>query len=145
MVVAKEPKMGRFAVEVELTNYKDLIHSEAGHLPRQQVRRVRIRGVVDSGATRLVIPARVAKELGLEATGSATVHYADRRTAKRDMVENVYLAYGDRHGVFTAIVEPKRDSVLIGAIVIEDLDLIVDCANERLVPRDPKRIVSEIE
>ena len=91
---------------------------------------MRIRGVVDSGATRLVIPARVAKELGLEATGSATVHYADRRTAKRDMVENVYLAYGDRHGVFTAIVEPKRDSVLIGAIVMEDLDLIVDCAGQ---------------
>ena len=34
---------------------------------------------------------------------------------------------------------------LIGAIVLEDLDLLVDCTNQRLVPRDPKYVVSEIE
>lgn len=132
-------------MEVELSNYEDLIHAKAGHLPPQQVRRVRVRGVVDSGAARLVIPAAVAKQLGLESSGTAAVHYADRRTAERDIVENVYLAYAGRHGVFTAIVEPSRESLLVGAIVMEDLDLIVDCANQRLIPRDPQRIVSEIE
>jgi hypothetical protein len=44
-----------------------------------------------------------------------------------------------------AIVEPARESALIGAIVLEDLDLLVDCANQRLVPRDPNQIISEIE
>lgn len=145
MIGMKEQKMGRFSVEVELANHEDQIHAKAGHISPKQVRRMRIRGVVDSGATRLVIPSSVAKQLGLEVSGSATVRYADRRTAKRDIVDDVYLSYGGRGSTFNAIVEPKRRSVLIGAIVLEDLDFLVDCGNERLVPRDPKRIVSEIE
>jgi hypothetical protein len=50
-----------------------------------------------------------------------------------------------RHGLFSAIVEPKRATALIGAIVLEELDLMVDCTTQTLHPRDPKGIVSEIE
>jgi hypothetical protein len=34
---------------------------------------------------------------------------------------------------------------LIGAIVLEDLDLMVDCQWQQLVPRDPSGPVYEIE
>ena len=57
----------------------------------------------------------------------------------------VHLCYAERDSVFNAIVEPARDSALIGAIVLEDLDLMVDCTGQRLVPRDPKQIISEAE
>jgi hypothetical protein len=49
-----------------------------------------------------------------------------------------------RDGVFTAVVEPKRRTALIGAIVLEDLDFLVDCT-QQLVPRDPRFVVSEVE
>jgi hypothetical protein len=47
--------------------------------------------------------------------------------------------------VFNAVVEPDRDSALIGAIVLEDLDFTIDCTRQTLAPRDPKQIISEIE
>jgi hypothetical protein len=47
--------------------------------------------------------------------------------------------------VFDAIVEPKRKTALIGAIVLETLNFVVDCVTQKLVPRDPKQIVSELE
>lgn len=47
--------------------------------------------------------------------------------------------------IFKAIAEPRRKDVLIGAIVLEDLDLVVDCRTQRLHPRDPKQILAEIE
>jgi hypothetical protein len=47
--------------------------------------------------------------------------------------------------VFDATVEPKRKTALIGALVLEALDFLVDSRHERLVPRDPKRIVAEEE
>jgi hypothetical protein len=50
-----------------------------------------------------------------------------------------------RDSIFKAAVEPKRDTALIGAIVLEDLDFLVDCEKQRLVPRDPRFIVSEAE
>ena|SRR5438552_14057250 len=145
MTSVKEPMMGRFSVEVELTNDKDLVRAEAGVISADQVRRARVRGVVDSGATRLVIPESLANQLGLEISGSTKVRYADGRTGERSIAERLRLAYGGRASVFNAIVEPGRESVLIGAIVLEDLDFIVDCAAQRLVPRDPKQIISEVE
>jgi predicted aspartyl protease len=137
--------MGRFSVEVELANHKDLFRAEAGLISPDEVRRVRVRGVVDSGATRLVIPASVAQHLGLETSSTAKVRYADGHTAERDIVKGIHLTYGGRDSVFNAIVEPNRESILIGAIVLEDLDFLVDCIAQRLVPRDPKQIVSEVE
>lgn len=137
--------MGRFSVEIELANDEDLVRAKTGMIATDQVRRERIRGVVDSGATRLVIPEALARRLGLEEAGTAQVRYADGRTATRPMVQRVHLAYGGRASVFNAIVEPGRESALIGAIVLEDLDLLIDCTSQRLVPRDPKQIVSEVE
>jgi len=109
------------------------------------VRRARVRGVVDSGATRLVLPEAVATALGLEISGVAEVRYADGHTAQRSIARDVHLAYGGREGVLSAVIEPERESALIGAIVLEDLDFLVDCGGQRLVPRDPKQIISEAE
>lgn len=145
MNTIREQRIGRFSVEVELANDKDLIRAEAGLISPDQVRRARVRGVVDSGAARLVIPGSVAQQLGLETSGNVQVRYADGRTAQRSIVNHVHLAYAGRDSVFNAIVEPDRESALIGAIVLEDLDLLVDCMTQRLVPRDPKQIVSEVE
>jgi predicted aspartyl protease len=146
MITAQEPTtMGRFSVEVELANHEDQISAKLGMIPPEQVRRVRVRGVVDSGATRLVISAVIAQHLGLETTSLTSVRYADGRTAERAIVGDVHLTYGGRESVFSAIVEPGRDSALIGAIVLEELDFLVDCVGQRLVPRDPKQIVSEVE
>jgi hypothetical protein len=50
-----------------------------------------------------------------------------------------------RNSNFSAIVEPNRTDALIGAIVMEELDLIVDCTRNEVRPRDPDRIISEIE
>ena len=137
--------MGRFSVEVELKNNDDVTRAKDGRIKPEQVRQMRIRGVVDSGATRMVIPESAAQALGLEISGTAKVRYADGRTADRPIARGLHLSYGGRDSVFNAIVEPNRESVLVGAIVLEDLDFMVDCVSQRLVPRDPKQIVSEVE
>jgi predicted aspartyl protease len=140
-----ERNVGRFFVEVELANNDDMAAARRGTLAAGEVRRLRIQGLVDSGASRLVLPQAVVKELGLESTGKIKVRYADNSTAKRPLVEGVYLELLGRHSVFNAAVEPKRDTALIGAIVLEDLDFLVDCTKGRLYPRDPNFVVSEAE
>jgi predicted aspartyl protease len=138
--------MGRFSVDVAIANQDDLVQLGHGNLDADQVRRKTVRGVVDSGATRLVIPQALAKELGLPVKkNKVRVRYADGRRGLRSEVELVRVSIQGRDGVFSAVVEPKRDSVLIGAIVLEDLDFLVDCTKACLVPRDPDYIVSEIE
>ena len=137
--------MGRFAVEITVINNQDRNAAAIGALSPEDVRHTTLQGVVDSGAARLVLPESVADQLGLEAAGEAKVRYADQRTATRRMAGEVRLRLMGREGVFTAVLEPDRTTALVGAIVLEELDLLVDCTAQKLHPRDPDQIVSEIE
>src|SRR5260370_29907015 len=140
-----ERLVGRFHVQFEVANYRDVILAEKGLLDPGKVRRGKLRGLVDCGAPRLVLPETVVKKLGLPVTKQVRVRYADRRRRIRDAVSDAYVDLLGRSGVFSATVEPKRRTALIGAIVLEDLDFVIDPSGERLVPRDPKFVVSEIQ
>jgi clan AA aspartic protease len=133
------------AVELPLANNDDLALVRRGLLPPDQVRRARIPAVVDTGALHLVLPEGVISQLGLPAAGQMTVRYADNRFATLNLVNQVEVELLGRHGTFRAVVQPSRTDALIGAIVLEDLDLLVDCASQTLQPRDPKGPVTEIE
>lgn len=116
-----------------------------GRIPASAIRRVRIEGLVDTGATRLVLPASVVVQLGLPEVGQVGVKYADGRRSQRAAVGDAEVEIQGRSSVFTAVVEPDRTEALIGAIVLEELDFVVDCIAQKLVPRDPDRIFAEIE
>ena len=137
--------MGRFSVEIIIANNREVLSTEPGDPLPDSVRHLRLQGAVDTGAARLVLPESTAAELDLVPAGESRVRYADQRMGTRRMVSNVWLKLLGRDGVFSAILEPDRTTALIGAIVLEELDLVVDCVTNTLHPRDPDRIVSEIE
>ncbi len=137
--------MGRFAVEFEVAHLTDVTLGEAGVLAPDKVRRAKIQRIVDPGATGLVLPQSVAKALGLKKTGTVTVKYADRRTAVRSTTQGVQVDLLGRRSIFTASIEPRRQTALIGAVVLEFLDFLVDGTHHRLAPRDSKTIISEEE
>lgn len=60
-------------------------------------------------------------------------------------MSNVWLQLLGRHGVFSAVIEPERQDALIGAMVLEELDLLVDCGTQSLQRREPDAILTEIE
>lgn len=145
MATAGVVPMGRVTVEVALANNRDIILAEDCGLTESEIRRINIPGIVDTGAARLVLPPQAIQALGLPSEGETGVRYADQRTARRPIVHNVWLELCGRGSIFSAIVEPDRKDALIGAIVMEELDLIVDCTRNEVRPRDPDRIISEIE
>jgi predicted aspartyl protease len=135
----------RFSVELEVANHEDVVKAKGAFLPPEQVRRCRISGVVDTGATRLVLPATTVAALGLPETGQVTVRFADGRREAKTVVGDVQLEIQGRSSVFTAVVEPGRTDALIGAIVLEELDFVPDCTRQALLPRDPHGLIAEIE
>lgn len=137
--------VGRFSIEFQVANGGDVIKSIEGTLAEDQIRRFTIRGVVDSGAAWLVLPKPVAEQLGLPPGNKVKVRYADGRTRTRNTSQFAQVEIQGRQGTFTAIIEPSRSDALIGAVVLEGLDLLVDCLHQRLVPRDPRFVIAEIE
>lgn len=133
--------MRRFSIEVNLANGEDMLRARLGTIPADQVRCARVRGVVDSGTTRLIIPQIVATQLGLK-IADFKVHY---RGAERPFAQRIHLSCGGRHDAFSGVVDPDIESIMIGDAVLQQLDFVVDEAARRLVPRDPNFIITEVE
>lgn len=137
--------MGRVMTEIMVANNQDVQLALRGALPEAEVRRMRLQATVDTGANYLVLPVDVANRLDLPKVGDVMVHYADKRSETRELVGQVEVTLLGRQSTFRAILEPNRTTALIGAIVLEDLDFLVDCGNQKLYARDPSRIVTEVE
>jgi len=115
-----------------------------GLTPPEQVRQLQVKGMVDTGANWLVLPKAVVDQLGLPPTKPMLVRFGDGRLEFRDVVEQAWVEMFGRHGTFRAIVEPNRSDALVGAIVLEDLDLLVDCSQQTLQPRNPEHMTGNV-
>jgi predicted aspartyl protease len=137
--------MRRFSVQFVVANNRDVVQAASGVAIPEGVKHLVLSGVVDSAAARLVLPQRAVDELRLAGHGETVVRYADGRRDRRAVVSNVWLQLLGRDGVFSAVIEPDRPDALIGAIVLEELDLLVDCTTQTLRPREAGSILTEIE
>lgn len=134
-------------MKIEVANYEEIAVARAGHseTTEAEVKRISIDGVVDTGASRLVLPLSVVEELNLPVIGRTKARLADQSVVERDVVRDVWLKMLDRSGVFTAVVEPNREDALVGAIVMEELDMVVDCVTGTCHPRDPELLITELD
>jgi clan AA aspartic protease len=118
--------MGKIMTTMKLTNDTDLQNARAGILPPERVRMVQIEGLVDPGATTLVLPADVVAQLGLAVRGIKKVRYADGRVAQIPWVAGLIVEILGRETSCEAFVEHAGTTPLIGQIPLEALDLLVD-------------------
>lgn len=105
---------------------------------------VEVTAKVDSGATLVVLPGELAKQLKLSFIRKQKVKYANEKTAVRDIVGMVEVEVCGRKGWFEAIVEPAKRYVLLGAVVMESLDLIVEQRGLNIYP-NPRSVLPMAE
>ena len=127
--------MGEVKVEVELENYDDRAVARRGFLSEDQIRSQRVDVVVDSGAVMLVLPQDLVEVLGLRMLRKAIVTYADERKEERDVAGVVSVSVAGRTVETNCVVGPPGSEPLLGQIVLEEADLLIDCANQRLIAR----------
>ena len=96
--------------------------------------------LVKTGVSHLCIPEALSRHLNLAAERVRRVTFADGRSVEAPFVGPVRVEVAGRTCFVGAMV--FGDEVLLGAIPMEDLDLLVDPAHQQLVPRDPRGPVS---
>lgn len=84
---------------------------------------VKVEALADSGAVHLCIPERVRAKLRLEAIDEKVVTLADGSERSVPYVGPIELRFKNRVGFTGALV--MGDQVLVGAIPMEDMDLVV--------------------
>ncbi len=127
--------MGEVKVELELENALDRERMRLGQISEQQVRLARVQALVDSGAVMLVLPQDLVEALGLREVGKAIVTYADERREERPLAGIVTVRVGNRTTSLNCVVGPPNSEPLLGHVVLETMDLLVDCTQQKLVPR----------
>jgi clan AA aspartic protease len=84
---------------------------------------VTVEALVDSGATHLCIPEHIQLQLRLEPIDSKEVTLADGSKKLVPYVGPIELHFKNRVGFAGALV--MGDQVLLGAIPMEDMDLVI--------------------
>ena len=90
-------------------------------LPRRAA--VKVDALADSGAVHLCIPERVRAKLRLQAIDEKVVTLADGSQKSVPYVGPIEIRFKNRVGFTGALV--MGDQVLVGAIPMEDMDLVV--------------------
>ena len=124
--------MGQVHVRVVLTNHREAVMARLGQLDASQVHRYETEALIDTGAVRSTIPAAVAERLGLFRLRKTDAKYADGRVEEVDMTEAVTVEIVGRETEMNPMI--LGEQILLGVMVLEGLDLIVDCNRNRLVP-----------
>lgn len=101
------------------------------------VRRIKVNSMVDSGAYMMVIPEHVKIQLGLEIVDQREAELADGKTCLCDVVGPIEIRFANRKAVSNAFV--MENEVLLGAIPMEELDVIINTREQKLVvnPENP--------
>ena len=111
--------MGHVFAQIELSNPR-----------RQDQAPLAVTAMADTGALMLCIPEKVANRLELETESMREVSVADGRSLRVPYVGPIRVAYGNRFCYVGALV--LGDEVLLGAVPMEDMDLVVDPSRRKL-------------
>jgi clan AA aspartic protease len=125
--------MSQLYVPVILRNAREYVLARHGHLAADQVHTYESQhALIDTGALHVVLPPHVAEQLGLLLMGSTGATMADGRLVEGEMSEPVTIELFQRQLSINAII--LGETILLGALVLEGLDLAVDCARGKLMP-----------
>ena len=93
---------------------------------------IHVKALVDTGALHLCIPEHLAIQLGLQELEKREVTLADGHRQLVPYVGPVRVRFANRQAFVGAMV--LGDEVLLGAIPMEDMDLVVHPATWTLIP-----------
>jgi clan AA aspartic protease len=125
--------MGKVLVTARLENLQDLYAVQLGVRSADQVRSIEVTdALVDTGASSLMVPARLIAQLGLRPFRTRPAR-TPTGLVTMQVYEAVRLKIQGRE--FTCdVTEISDDSpVLVGQIPLEGLDFVVDPMGQRLI------------
>ncbi len=126
--------MGLINAEIELSNASD-----------REIRPVKVKALVDTGALHLCVPEHIALQLELQELYKREVKTADGKSHLVPYVGPVAVRF-DNRGCFTGALV-FGDEVLLGAVPMEDMDVLISPATESLIvnPDSPNIATSVVK
>lgn len=125
--------MGYVYAEIELINGEDVLNARRHLIGEEEIKRTRVTMLVDSGAYMLTINEHIQGYLQLPFRERKRCEIADGRVIECDVVGPVDVKFANRSATCNAFVLPGNGEPLLGAIPLEELDVIIHPKRQELV------------
>lgn len=125
--------MGLVHGDIELINGEDLTLAKRHIIGEEDIKRLQINMLVDSGALNLCINEVIQEQLQFPVVGKRSAETADGRIIECLLVDFVVVKFKNRETTCRAMVLPANSEPLLGAIPMEDMDVIIHPQRQELL------------
>lgn len=125
--------MGKVTARIRVENWLDAELVAAG-ARKEKPRAVETEALVDTGAVKFYLKSLLIRELGLRPIGETKSRTMSARSEARKVFAPVSLEIQGRTGHYEVVELPDSLPNVVGQIPLEDMDWVVDCRKQKLVP-----------
>jgi clan AA aspartic protease len=125
--------MGLVHAELTLTNAGDISLFEGGYIAETEIRKVNCIALVDSGAIMMAINENLKIQLGLKVRDIRPAQLADGTVKDLEIVGPIEIRFKNRLSTTNAMVLPGNQEVLLGAIPMEEMDVLIHPSKQELI------------
>jgi clan AA aspartic protease len=130
--------MGMVYANIELLNGGDVELNRRQYIEEEEIRKVEINMMVDTGAIMLTINEEIREALGLKIIDHRTSQMADGTRIELPVAGSIEVRYAGRFCTTNALVLPDDNEPLLGAIPMEEMDLWISPNRSLLTPIHPE-------
>lgn len=125
--------MGLVYADIELINGDDLAMVRRKLMDEDEVKRMNVSALVDTGSIMLCINENIQEQLQLPVVETRKAQMANGAIVEYEVVAPVELRFKNRRTSCQAIVLPGNAEVLLGAIPLEDMDVLIHPQRQELI------------
>ena len=125
--------MGLVYAEIKLINGGDLEMARRHIIGQDEVKRMTVSALVDTGSYMLCINENIQEQLQLSVVEKRKAQLANGEIVQCDVVAPVELRFKNRATTCRAMVLPGNNEVLLGAIPLEDMDVLIHPLRQELI------------
>lgn len=125
--------MGLTYADIELINANDVALAQRHFIGQEEVKRIPLNILVDTGAYNLCINETIQAQLGLSLVEKRKGQLANGSIAEYDFVGPVIVKFENRQTVCNALVLQGDNEPLLGAIPLEDMDVLIHPIRQELI------------
>ena len=139
--------MGLVYADIELINAVDAENAKKNIIGIDEIRKVSLNVLVDSGAYMMAINETIQSQLELPFIEKRKVQVADNRIVEYDVVGPVYVKFANRKATCNTFVLPGDSEPLLGAIPMEEMDVMIHPQRQELIvnPEHPNYAVLKMK
>ena len=133
--------------DIELINHDDTILAKRKVIDVDNIRKMRLSMLADSGPYMMAVNEEIQSQLELSFIEKRKVQLADSSVVEYDVVGPVDVRFQNRKATCNAFVLPGSSEPLLGAIPMEEMDVLIHPQRQELVvnPMHPNYAVLKMK